>query len=39
MYRYKPKVPLEKLSEETRLRHEELSQVLRQVQYLFIDSN
>lgn len=29
--RYKPKVPVEKLSEETRARHEELSQALRQV--------
>jgi hypothetical protein len=31
IFRYKPKVPLEKLSEEMRLRHEELSQALRQV--------
>ena len=29
--RYKPKIPVEKLSEETRARHEELAQALRQV--------
>jgi hypothetical protein len=31
--RYKPKIPLDKLSEETRARHEELAQALRQVYF------
>ena len=35
-FRYKPKVPLEKLSDETRARHEELSQALRQVARFFL---